>query len=64
MCSSHYLYTQTVNTLIEMSVYRQGNDWALVGDVLATCYRSEAETVKIKVKVKGIHLFISVISLF
>ena len=36
-------YTQAVNTLIEMSGYRSGSDWALVGDALITCHRSEAK---------------------
>ena len=61
VCSFHYLNIQTVNVLMEMSVYRQGNDWPLVGDALTTCYRSEIEIVKLKVEIKGIHLFISVL---
>lgn len=55
-------YKQAVNALM-MSGGRRGNDWALVGDALTTCHRSEAETVAVKVEVKGI-LFISVASLF
>ena len=46
-----------------MSGDRRGNDWALVGDALLTCHRPEAETVKVKVEIKGI-LFVCLCCIF